>query len=188
MNQPIEIIRAKRKTICVQVKRDLRVVVRAPMRMKKSDIQKFIADMTPWIEKNLQKMKERLNVKEEVLPFTKDEIQALFDKSVAAFPPLVEEWAERIGVSYGRITIRNQQSRWGSCSSKGNLNFNCLLMLCPPAVVEYVVIHELCHRKHMNHSAEFWALVAWHCPDYKVQKKWLNEEGDQLLRRLRANG
>ncbi|HAN50208.1 MAG TPA: metal-dependent hydrolase, partial [Lachnospiraceae bacterium] len=86
-----------------------------------------------------------------------------------------------MGVDYGRITIRHQKTRWGSCSGKGNLNFNCLLMLTPPEVQEYVIVHELCHRKEMNHSYRFWAEVEDVLPDYRVQEQWLKTNGGALI-------
>ena len=89
-----------------------------------------------------------------------------------------------MGVSFERITIRAQKTRWGSCSNGGNLNFNCLLMLSPPEIRDYVVIHELCHRKHMNHSPGFWREVAKHCPDYARHRKWLKDRGGALIARL----
>ena len=89
-----------------------------------------------------------------------------------------------MGVTYGRITIRSQHTLWGSCSSKGNLNFNCLLMLTPPEVLDYVVVHELCHRKEMNHSARFWAEVEHVLSDYEIRRKWLRENGTALISRL----
>lgn len=112
---------------------------------------------------------------------TFEQIRELADKACVTIPARVEYFAKIIGVTYGRITIRNQKTRWGSCSSKGNLNFNCLLMLAPPEVLDYVVVHELCHRKQMNHSKAFWAEVEKVCPDYKAAKKWLKEEGSQLI-------
>ena len=99
-------------------------------------------------------------------------------------PKRVEYFAPKIGVRYGRITIRNQKSRWGSCSSKGNLNFNCLLMLTPPEIIDYVVVHELCHRKEMNHSFQFWALVEKVLPDYRERRKWLDENGGVIIGRM----
>ncbi len=89
-------------------------------------------------------------------------------------------------VDYGRITIRCQKTRWGSCSTKGNLNFNCLLMLAPSDVRDYVIIHELAHRKHMNHSKDFWKEVEIMIPDYKEKRKWLNTYGEDIMRRVRA--
>ena len=84
----------------------------------------------------------------------------------------------------GHITIRHQSSRWGSCSKKGNLNFNCLLMLAPAEVRDYVVVHELCHLLHMNHSKSFWREVARVMPNYRQPYNWLKENGGLLLARL----
>lgn len=93
-------------------------------------------------------------------------------------------YAERLGVTYGRITIRNQRSRCGSCSSKGKLNFNCLLMLTPEFVQDYVVVHELCHRLKMNRSEHFLELVEKVMPEYLQAKKWLKENGANIIGRM----
>ena len=88
-------------------------------------------------------------------------------------------FAEQMGVTYGRITIREQKTRWGSCSSKGNLNYNWKLILMPQEILDYVVVHELAHRKEMNHSARFYAVVAAQMPDYAAKQKWLREHGSE---------
>ena len=113
------------------------------------------------------------------------EVHALAQKAVAELPPRVRAYAARMGVTYSRITIRNQQGRWGSCSSTGSLNFNCLLMLAPAEVQDYVIVHELAHRKEMNHSDAFWAQVEAVLPDYRERRKWLNSQGKILLARMR---
>lgn len=84
------------------------------------------------------------------------------------------------GGSYSSITVRDQKTRWGSCSSRGTLSFNYRLIFAPPAVLDYVVVHELCHLTHMNHSKEFWNLVGSVMPDYKKHRKWLKEHGREL--------
>ena len=89
-------------------------------------------------------------------------------------------YAPRIGVSYGRVAIRDQRSRWGSCSAKGNLNFNWKLIMAPPEALTYVVIHELCHLIEFNHSPRFWALVQAQMPEYEIWKKWLKQHGGEL--------
>ena len=97
------------------------------------------------------------------------------------------EYAMRLSVSFQDIHIKDTKSRWGSCSGKGNLNFNCLLMLAPPEVIDYVVIHELCHRKEMNHSRAFCREVEKVMPDYKKSVLWLKNQGSMLIGRLRED-
>lgn len=175
-----QIIRSNRKTIAIQITPAGQVVVRCPQRMPTAQIQAFVDEKQDWLRKHLEKVENR-----PVLPrFTEAQIRDLADKAVKAIPPRVAYFAHRMGVTYGNITIRNQTSRWGSCTSQGNLNFNCLLMLAPPEVLDYVVVHELCHRKEMNHSAKFWAEVARVMPGYEARKKWLKDNGSALIARL----
>ena len=136
-----------------------------------------------WISKQMNEIKVKKKSVESgnVENVTLDKIKALADQALKIIPARVEYFARIIGVTYGNITIRNQKTRWGSCSSKGNLNFNCLLMLVPPEVLDYVVVHELCHRKQMNHSKAFWAEVENVFPDCKKSIKWLKEEGSQIM-------
>ena len=91
-----------------------------------------------------------------------------------------EKWRARLHVSYNRLTIRGQKSRWGSCSHKGNLSFNWKLLMAPEPVIEYIIIHELTHLKEMNHSQRFWQLVAERCPRWCEHKKWLKTHESEL--------
>lgn len=173
------VIRSERKSIAIQILPDGQVVVRAPRRMPEPDIRRFVAEKESWIRKHLA------NVPAEPMPrFTEAEIRALADRAMAYIPQRVRRYAPLVGVSYGRITIRNQKSRWGSCSAQGNLNFNCLLMLAPPQVIDSVVVHELCHRKHMDHSPAFYAEVYRVFPDYDKWHSWLKTNGTALIARL----
>lgn len=174
-----QIIRSSRKTISLQITPEGKLVVRCPNRMKRLDIQAFVESKRNWIEKHLQKSKD---LSQPVL--AEEELQILVVQAREELPLLVQHYAAILDVTYGRITIRSQKTRWGSCSGTGNLNFNCLLMLCPPEVRDYVVVHELCHRKQMNHSAAFWAEVERILPDYRAQRKWLKENGTALIARL----
>ena len=114
---------------------------------------------------------------------SQEELQALADRALLHIPKRAAHFAPLVGVQYGRITIRNQKTRWGSCSSKGNLNFNCLLMLAPEDVIDYVVVHELCHRLEMNHSHAFWRQVERVLPEYRTPRSWLKEHGSELMAR-----
>ena len=141
------------------------------------------------LEKHIRLMEKKINISDsqkEIVPkFTTEEIHRLADKALTVIPERAAYYAPIVGVGYGKITIRNQVSRWGSCSNKGNLNFNCLLMLTPPDVVDYVVVHELCHRRELNHSARFWDEVERVLPDYREAKEWLKNNGGALIQRMR---
>ena len=179
----VTVIRSNRKTVAIQVNSDLSVTVRAPRSVSEKDIEEILKKKEAWISKHIEKMKktkERLEA-EPTEKLTREKVIALAEEALKVIPARVEYFARVIGVTYGKITIRNQKTRWGSCSSKGNLNFNCLLMLAPPEVLDYVVVHELCHRKQMNHSKAFWSEVEKVLPDYKEARKWLKEEGSQMI-------
>lgn len=126
-------------------------------------------------------MGERLRTKENVKPLAAEEKERLTSEARAVIPEKVRYFARILGVSYGRITIRNQKTRWGSCSAKGNLNFNYLLLLMPEEILDYVVVHELCHRLELNHSPAFWRLVEKVLPDYRQRCLWLKKEGLRFL-------
>ena len=174
------IIRSARKTISIVIKPDGEVEVRCPRRCSKQQIDAFVVSKEDWIRKHLETIAQR----HQCPMLSSEELRELAKQAAAELPERVHFFANIMGVTVGRITIRSQKTRWGSCSAKGNLNFNCLLMLCPEEVRDYVVIHELCHRKHLNHSADFWAEVERYCPDYRIHRKWLKDNGAVLISRL----
>ncbi len=173
----IKIIKSRRKTISLEIKRDGRVIVRAPIYLSKRDIDRFIELKLDWIEKHSR-------FKESAEKLSEKEISALMNSAKATLPYRVKFWAEFMGVSFNRVTIKRQVTRWGSCSSKKNINLNFLLMLCPEEVKDYVILHELCHLRHLDHSKEFWGEVERYCPDYKTHRKWLKENGSNLIEKL----
>lgn len=178
-----EVIRSNRKSIRVEVDgKKLRII--APLQATNEDINRFMLQNKQWIETHLAKAQAHEKAKENYHKLTQEEIVALANRALEVIPERVAHYAPLIGVSYGRITIRRQRSKWGSCSSKGNLNFNCLLMLTPPEVIDSVVVHELCHRKEMNHSKKFYEEVLRVFPEYWTQDKWLKENGDILMTML----
>ena len=172
------LIRSPRKTISIQLSPDGSLVVRAPNRMPKRDIEGFVESKRGWIEGHLKKLPETQP------KLTDAELRELARRAKEVLPEIVDYFAPLVGVDFGRITIRAQRTRWGSCSAQGNLSFNCLLMLTPDDVMEYVVVHELCHRKEMNHSARFWAEVERVLPGYRESRRWLKEHGGGLICRL----
>ena len=172
-----QIVRSDRKSMAIHLTPKGEIVVRCPKWLPESEIREFVESKRDWIRVHLPK-------ESPLPPFTPEEIRAMADRALAVIPDRVAWFAPLVGVSYGRVTIRNQRSKWGSCSSKGNLNFNCVLMLAPPEVVDYIVVHELCHRKEMNHSPRFWAEVGRVIPDYRRHRQWLNENGNKLIGRL----
>ena len=179
-----ELVRSRRKTIAVEIKPDGRIIVRAPMRASQKRIESFLEDHKEWIIKHLIKMRDELTEESEADKLSVADIKKLANEAMKIIPKRVAYYAPLVGVNYGRITIRNQKTRWGSCSSKGNLNFNCLLMLTPPEVLDSVVVHELCHIKYMNHSKNFYDEVLRVFPEYKKWNKWLKDNGNKIMRRI----
>lgn len=184
----IELIRSSRKSIAIEIDRKLRIKVRAPQRMAQYKILEFIAEKESWIRLHLEKMtqlqkeQEKETAQSQLSELTSEDLQKLMTLAKTEIPRRVKYFADKMCVTYGRITIRNQKTRWGSCSQAGNLNFNCHLVEMPPEILDYVVVHELCHRKQMNHSRLFWMEVEKVLPDYRLRQRWLKENGGRYLR------
>lgn len=183
----VTVIRSDRRTVSIRVNSDLSVTVRAPRWLSKKEIDRILIEKEGWINRHIEQTRQ-LNEKDAesgIRKLSDEDIRRLRELAYPVISERVRHFSEIIGVDYGSITIRNQKTRWGSCSSNGNLSFNCLLMLAPPDVLDYVVVHELCHRKEMNHSKRFWDEVEKVLPDYRKQRRWLKEEGIILIRELR---
>ena len=177
---PYRLVRSSRKTLAIQITPAGKVILRCPNRCPKKDAEAFLESKGDWIEAHLQKLAGQPALQ----PLSPEEVQALRRQAAEDLPRRVARLAPLVGVTCGRVTIRSQRTRWGSCSARGNLNFNCLLSLCPEAVRDYVVVHELCHRIELNHSPRFWAEVARIMPDYALHRNWLKENGGSLIARL----
>ena len=179
----VQVIRSNRKTISLEITASGEILVRAPRRMPEADIRAFVESKKSWLAKHLRKRQKALESLQTEGRFSEQEMERLVKLAKQIVPEKVSYYARLMGVTYGRITIRRQKTRWGSCTKDGNLNFNCLLMMAPPEVLDYVVVHELCHRIEMNHSARFWAQVEKVLPDYKIPRRWLKEHGAGLMMR-----
>lgn len=165
-------IKSKRKTIAIHIGEHGTVIVKSPYGVTKKQIESFINQKSAWIEKHRNMV---LAAEEEQVDISDEERIYGIEKAKELFPQRVAYYAEVMHISYGRIAIREQKTRWGSCSSKGNLNFNWKLILMPPDLLDYVVVHELAHRIEMNHSEKFWKVVESVMPDYKKRRELLKK-------------
>lgn len=180
----IKVIRSNRRTISLEITPASEVLVRAPRHMSETEIRAFVESKSSWLLKHLRKQEEDRDLLQTEGLFTEQEIESLLKLAKQVIPEKVAHYARLMGVTYGRVSIRKQKTRWGSCSREGNLSFNCLLMMAPPEVLDYVVVHELSHRLEMNHSSRFWTQVEKVIPDYRKHRKWLKEHGGRLLLRM----
>ena len=179
MKYSYELKRSNRKTISVEINREAKIIVRAPLKMKISDIELFVQSKSDWIDKHLASMKEKLASVPRKL--TEEEKNELKKNAKIIITPRVEILSEIMGVNYDKLTVKLQKTRFGSCSTKKNLNFNAVIALMPKDISDYVIVHELAHLKHMNHSASFWKEVEKIIPDYKDKRKWLKENGTNYI-------
>ncbi len=181
---PYRVIRSGRRTLSLEITARGEALVRAPLRTSDAVIRSFVEGKRRWLETHLAQVRQRMAESEAQPRLTEEERNSLRLRSRPVFEARADHFAPLLGVSRGKITVRTQRSRWGSCSAQGNLSFNALLLLTPPEVLDYVVVHELCHRKEMNHSPRFWAEVERLVPDWKAQRLWLRKNGGALMARL----
>ena len=181
---PYTLIRSKRKSYAISISPDGQITVRVPLVTSDREVRQILSQKQHWIvTKYLEQQEKQIN--KPVSGLTDAQRNALTQRYIVAakeyFPKRAAYFRQFTGGTYNRITIRDQETRWGSCSAKGTLSFNWRLMLAPPAILDYVVVHELCHLTHMNHSAAFWQAVEAVYPDYRSARRWLKEHGQELI-------
>jgi predicted metal-dependent hydrolase len=173
-----ESARARRLRIVVAPGRPPEVVV--PLRTSERTIRALLDQHEGWLARQLARVREpQLSLERMTEREGRSRARGLLHELAAGE-------AQRLGVSFRRIAIRDQRTRWGSCSSRGTLSFNWRLVLAPLEVAEYVVVHELCHLREPNHSPRFWQLVAAARPAYREQRRWLADHGWELQAYLPA--
>ncbi len=166
---PITVIYSNRKTFGIEIK-NCKVTVRIPNRTSNRQLKAFVEKHRDWIIRKYDEASEQSRSKENVNLKIPDYEELRGSERIIIkqkFSEKTDYYANLMGVNYGKITIRNQKTRWGSCSSKGNLNFNYKLYYMPERLMDYVIVHELAHLKYMNHSKEFWRVVETYYPSYK---------------------
>ena len=164
-----ELIYSDRKTVSASVKGG-KLTVRAPRAASREFIEKFLAKHEKWISEHLRLEEARMKMSASLSP---EEVTQIKKEAVLYFKEKTSYYSEIMNLKYGRITITSAQSRFGSCSSKGNICYSYRLMLYPEAAREYVVVHELAHLREMNHSKNFYAIVEKYLPDYKERRRML---------------
>ena len=168
-----ELIRSRRRTLALEITRDCRVLVRAPLRVSQARIDEFVAAHADWIARHLERQRQRAAAAPP--PPTAADIAALKARAREVLPPKVARWAAVMGVQPTGIKITAAQKRYGSCSGKNSLCFSLYLMEYPPDAIEAVVVHELAHIRHKNHGPGFYALIRQVMPDYDARIKTLRQ-------------
>ena len=162
-----ELIRSRRKTLSLEITKDHRLLVRAPIGLSQDAIDTFVEKHEPWAKKRLAAMPPPLPEP------TAEEIEALKARARTVLPEKVAHWSAVTGLTPTGIKVTAARKRYGSCSSKNSLSFSCFLMRCPEEAIDLVVVHELCHIREKNHGPRFYALLSHHLPDHAERKKLL---------------
>lgn len=165
--------RARRMRLAVYC--DGSVIVTTPYDLKENIIEKFIREKAEWLFSKIDFFKQYKG--SSITRHSHSDYLKYKDKAFELTIAKVKQFNEFYGFRYNKINIKNQKTRWGSCSRKGNLNFNYKIALLPDKVTDYVIVHELCHLKEFNHSKKFWALVAKAIPDFNSIRSELKNHG-----------
>ena len=166
------LIRAKRRTMSLQLDRDGRAVVRAPYGVKKEFIDRFVAEHEDWLTRAREKQQNRRLAHPEP---TDEERKSLLAQAREYLPMRVDYWSGIMGLTPTGLKITSARTRFGSCSGKNSICFSWRLMQYPPEAIDYVVVHELAHIRHHNHSPAFYALIKRYMPDWRERMKLLKE-------------
>lgn len=164
------LIRSARRTLAIEIDREGALVVRAPRRMPVCEIEHFLLEKSAWIEKHAALQKQKLTGRPVL---TAEEDQALRAKAKAYLPGRLAFYAEKMGLPVPKMTVTSARTRYGSCSARNTVSFSRYLMANDPEAIDYVVVHELSHIRHKDHSAAFYAEVAAVLPDWQRRKKLL---------------
>ena len=162
------VIRSKRKSVSIQVDVDCNITVRAPLRLSDKEIEKILLEKKDWLEKTIILQREK---KREIKQYSDADIKLLRKKAKEIIPQRVAFYSEIMQLYPASVKINSAKKRYGSCSGSNNLNFSLYLMDKDERFIDYVVIHELAHIRHHNHSKEFYALIEKYMPNYKEIKK-----------------
>lgn len=183
---PYNLIKSsRRRSISIRIDIGGKMTVRSPYFVSKGMVERFLFEKQDWIYKHyVEAVRKKSDDGDLRSPIRANEDVTLVNKHKKyarnIFEARVTYFQQFTGGTYNSISIRDQKTRWGSCSGRGNLSFNWRLILAPPEILDYVVVHELCHLTYMNHSKEFWGLVGKVLPNYKDSRKWLKENGHTL--------
>jgi predicted metal-dependent hydrolase len=170
------VIRSRRRSVALIITAEAELVVRAPRHISDAEIDRFIRQKRAWIERNLARQAAR----------PKPVVLSAEEKArwrLIAEEKVIERcryFSELTGYRPAKVRISSARSRWGSCSAKGTISFSWRLAMMPPAVIDYVIVHELVHLAEMNHSVRFWRRVAEVVPDHRQHRRWLRENGHPL--------
>lgn len=165
------LIRSRRRTLALEITRDCRLLVRAPLRCPEAAIREFVTRNQFWIDRSTAKVRQQAAVSGP--PPTAEEIDALKTRARAVLPGKVAHYGAIMGLYPTGVKITAAQKRYGSCSAKNSLCFSCYLMRSPDEAIDAVVVHELAHIRYKNHGKSFYALIEQYMPDYKTRKKLL---------------
>ena len=181
---PCKVIKSRRRSYSISVDAGGAITLRVPLYAPASAIAEILQEKSDWI---LSRRTESLRLlaakpQSEYTDAQRTLLEKRYRRAASEyFPKRVQYYEQLMGVHHTRIAIRDQKTRWGSCSSNGTLSFNWRLMLAPPHILDYVVVHELCHLIHMDHSAAFWKTVESVMPDYRECRQWLRVHGQELM-------